>query len=562
MCLPRLYEQVTLRSYSEMRYFEGRPEGYGSGSPFAMGLNTLVTRTFTDYIHSFKVIGEWKEHDMDDYTKGRVPDNTMMLQVAMRAALDKMKNLKAFAWELNTKPMNTVWQSIMTKPSITSLTLRFQTKRIPRPTTIIPPLPNLITLVVYDIDPLCYPDDISLLILQAKKLENLKMHWNPRMRESGEESVNLLNYFGRCFAARHLVPAKRVALYNLYARNSGEGFDECSDPATAEEVTLINCMGSSDPLTVFLDDTWRLKDRTKHPPPNLKMMRGDFANKDFAMMLADFRGLERLYLVNNKRKPLPTSTTTSKSTDPSAVPSPTTPSTHTPSGSGNTPFDTTPLSELQCRGLAGDYLAAIQSNHRTMRHLLLSDHWQLSAETIFKLCQSCPDLEQLAFSSNVPPLDSLHEILKLVPKLWAIRILIRHTSELAETMNSMDAEMHEFALSMELWKPAYRNLRYLSMGDGFIYRLGEVRFPAGIGAGAGGRDGVGGRGGGGRGRDARDAARTEREREKLMQAFMHEKSMSARRFGPMRVMKRVTLEEVRWIEIWGMDSSEFDSKFP
>jgi gamma-glutamylcysteine synthetase len=98
MTLPRLYEHVTLRSYSEIRYVDGRPEGYGGGSPFAMGLNTLVTRNFTDYIQSFRLLGEWREHDLEDYTKGRVPDNSLMLQIALRAALDKMKNLEVFAY--------------------------------------------------------------------------------------------------------------------------------------------------------------------------------------------------------------------------------------------------------------------------------------------------------------------------------------------------------------------------------------------------------------------------------------------------------------------------------
>lgn len=97
MTLPRLYEHVTLRSYSEIRYVDGRPEGYGNGSPFAMGLNTLVSRNYTDYVTMFRVIGEWREHDVDDYSKGRVPDNSMILQVAMRAALDKMKNIRSFA---------------------------------------------------------------------------------------------------------------------------------------------------------------------------------------------------------------------------------------------------------------------------------------------------------------------------------------------------------------------------------------------------------------------------------------------------------------------------------
>ena len=98
MALPKLYEEVTLRSYPEIRYVNGRPEGYGNGSPFAMGLNTLVSRTFAEYVQTFRLVGGWREHDLDDYSKGRVPDNSMMLSIALRAALDKMKNLKAFAY--------------------------------------------------------------------------------------------------------------------------------------------------------------------------------------------------------------------------------------------------------------------------------------------------------------------------------------------------------------------------------------------------------------------------------------------------------------------------------
>jgi hypothetical protein len=98
MCLPRLYEKVDLRAHSEIRYIEGRPSGYGSGSPFAMGINTLVSRTFSNYVRQFRVTGEWREHDMEQYKEGRVPDNIMVLQIALRAALDKMKNLEAFAY--------------------------------------------------------------------------------------------------------------------------------------------------------------------------------------------------------------------------------------------------------------------------------------------------------------------------------------------------------------------------------------------------------------------------------------------------------------------------------
>ncbi|KAI4652539.1 uncharacterized protein J4E79_008845 [Alternaria viburni] len=295
MTLPRLYETVTLHSYAEIRYVDGRPEGYGNGSPFAMGLNTLVSRNFGDYIQTFRVKGDWREHDTEEYKQGRVPDNSMILQVVMRAAIDKMKNLKAFAWELSTPPLYTVYQGIAARTTLVSLTLRCQTKRIPRPTTIIPPLPNLTTLIVYDIDPLCYPDDISLLLLGSKKLEHLTLHWSPRMRAVGEESISLHSLFGRCMSAKYSIPLKHLGIYNIYTRFSDDGFHHVIRPDTNTELTLINAMGSSDPMTVFADDSWRI--HSNHPTPhNLKVMRTDNTDKESAVMLGKFKGMERFYI--------------------------------------------------------------------------------------------------------------------------------------------------------------------------------------------------------------------------------------------------------------------------
>lgn len=360
-----------------------------------------------------------------------------------------------------------------------------------------------------------------MLLLHAKKLENLKMHWNPRMRETGEESVNLLNYFGRCIAARHSCPVKRLALYNLYARNSADGFENCTDAATAEEVTIINCMGSNaDPMTVFLDDTWRINN-SKPIPPNLKMMRGDFIDKDHVAMMWRFHGLERLYLISRRRGSKPCSTAAT----------PTTPSmtSGTPSQNGAS-ANGTPVTEHQCKGMAGDYLAVIESNHRTMRHLLLADVWQLSDDALFKLCQSCPNLEQLGFSCAVPPMESLRHIISLVPKLQAIRLLIRPGSEFAEKIDSVDIEMHEFALMTEFWRPEYRNLKYVGMGDKYVFKLGNVVYPP-----------------------------------KGMNGTIppgQENSLNAKRMGPVRKLTRLTREDVKHIEIWGLDSSEFDPSFP
>ncbi|KAF2743392.1 hypothetical protein M011DRAFT_410582 [Sporormia fimetaria CBS 119925] len=522
MGLPQLYREVTLRSYTEIRYIDGQPEGYGNGSPFAMGLNTLVSRPLAEYVQSFRVVGEWREHDVDDYNKGRVPDNSMMLQIAMRAALDRMKELKAFAWELSTKPMQTVYEGIMTKPSITSLTLRSQTRRIPRPTTLIPLIPNLRTLVVYDIDPLCYPDDISMLFL-SKNLENLKLHWNPRMRESGEESVNLMNYFGRCIAAGHKLSVKRLAMYNLYARNLGDDFDHIADQSKMEELTMINCMGNSDPMTVFLDNTWKTK-KAHDVPYNLKMLRMDVIEKEIATMMAQHYGMDRLYILDRRK--------TSKAGSLAATPitdAPPTPFQPTPSQPA-TPANGAPLGDQQSRSLAGEYLAVIQSNHCTMRHLLLSDHWVLSDDALLSLCQNCRNLEQLGFASAMPALDFLRRVFSFVPKLFALRLLVRTGSDLAHKIDSMESDMHEFALATELWKPDYKNLKYFGLGDKLIFKCGEVVYP-------------------------KKGAETP-------VPPGQENSLNARRHGPIRRLTRVEWEDVKHVEIWGLDTQEFDSKFP
>ncbi|KAF1833404.1 hypothetical protein BDW02DRAFT_570073 [Decorospora gaudefroyi] len=525
MTLPRLYEEVTLHSYAEIRYVDGRPEGYGNGSPFAMGLNTLVSRNFGDYVQKLRVIGDWREQDVDDYKQGRVPDNSMILQIVMRAALDKMKNLTAFAWELNTPPLHTVYQGLAARGSLTALTVRCQTRRTPRPTTIIPPMPNLKTLVVYDIDPLCYPDDISLLILGSKKLENLKLHWSPRMRADGEESVSLLSIFGRCIAAKYPIPLKRVAIYNLYTRFSGEDVNHIISYETQTELTFVNSMGSSDPATVFTDNSWKL--HGKHPTPhNLKMYRSDHADKEGAVLLGKFKGMERIYFISSRR-----GKAASKSSSTAATPS--TPSAMTPGmPNGNTSANgTAQLNEHQIRNFGSEYLAVIQANHGTMRHLLLSDLWQLADDTLFKLCQSCPDLEQLGFSCLIPPLQSLRQILSLMPKLWALRLLLRPGSEPFDRMNAVDPEMHLFAIATEFWRPEYKNLKYLGLGDDMVFKLGGVYFPP-----------------------SKDKGTTIPEGQ--------ENSMSAKRAGPIRKVELVTRESVKHVEIWGMDTTEFDPAFP
>lgn len=98
MTLPLLYKNVTLTSYDKIRYnTDDIPEGYGSASPFSMALNAMATRNVASLIRSFRLRGEWREDGLEEHARvGRVPDSSMMLNIAIRAAIDKMVGLKSF----------------------------------------------------------------------------------------------------------------------------------------------------------------------------------------------------------------------------------------------------------------------------------------------------------------------------------------------------------------------------------------------------------------------------------------------------------------------------------
>ena len=103
MCLPALYSNVSLPSYDHVRCskVDNRPEGSGGSSPFCMGLNALITRNVTGYVKKFKVFGKWKEYDLEESSRmGRVPDNSMMLNMTIRAAIDRMSALDTFTYVL------------------------------------------------------------------------------------------------------------------------------------------------------------------------------------------------------------------------------------------------------------------------------------------------------------------------------------------------------------------------------------------------------------------------------------------------------------------------------
>ena len=102
MCLPALYSNVALHSYDYIRYskVDNRPEGSGGASPFAMGVNGLVTRNVAGYVKKLKVWGNWKDHDMEECAKvGRVSDGNMMLNMSIRAAIERTSALESFMYD-------------------------------------------------------------------------------------------------------------------------------------------------------------------------------------------------------------------------------------------------------------------------------------------------------------------------------------------------------------------------------------------------------------------------------------------------------------------------------
>lgn len=97
MALPHLYRNISLTSYDRIRYRNEQPEGWGSASPFLMGLDVLVTKPQAALVRSMTLRGNWKEPDLEEHSRvGRVPDSSMILNISVRAALDRTVNIRSF----------------------------------------------------------------------------------------------------------------------------------------------------------------------------------------------------------------------------------------------------------------------------------------------------------------------------------------------------------------------------------------------------------------------------------------------------------------------------------
>ena len=334
--------------------------------------------------------------------------------------------------------LETVYTGLALLPRLSALTLRFPSSRHPRPMVVVPPMPYLRFLKVTDIDPLCYPDDISTLLARSKSLEELKMHWSPRMREVQEPSVMLHEYFRKCVATKSPMKITKLAMQNLYAMQT-EDFTETFDLRVLEEVTILSSPGIDEDklINTFIDKSWVA--RPANCDVSLKALRHDFLGEEFCEFMASFSGLERMYLVNSND--LLNCPRYLGQSPPSTVP---VPSLSDPNGAGvaspisNSSPPSNPGSHIFLRDF---YFDSIITNHgATLRHLLLPSRWPLSIDMIVKLARVCPHLEQLALAPETSALETVSHLLPFLHNLIALRILIPFGAPTQVSMSSARQE--------------------------------------------------------------------------------------------------------------------------
>ena len=306
----------------------------------------------------------------------------------------------------------TVWAGLAQRPNLQNLTVKFPSSKLPQPTTLVPPMPLLRWLKITDIDPLCYPDDISCL-LESKDLVHLKLHWSPRMREARETSIILHSYFSRILAKGNKLTLKSLAFQNLYTQHDHVIHELLTD--TVEQIEMINSsVGAGDSGDmVFIDYGWKTQPPNKMPP--LKVIRGDKLSRSHLDIFGKLTGIEKYYLVTGQKPRTKHLNGDSKTCSLALEQS-------SPSGespvTAATPADTTVVS------LGSDYLETICRVHgATLRHLLLMPQWRLSVEDLSKLVQSCPNLEQLGLGLDMENFNILRLLIPFLPRLYALRVL-------------------------------------------------------------------------------------------------------------------------------------------
>lgn len=400
--------------------------------------------------------------------------------------------------------LSVVWDALVQKQTLKSLKIRFPTDRIPSPIYTVPPIPHLKNLTIYDIDPLCFPDNLQTLLHESLSIEYLTMHWSPRMRRERETSTNLHMYFGKIWASSKKMRLKSIAMQNLYCLGQQGNFLGIYDPAYLESVIVIDATGGVDDdanISFVVEPPKRLA-----PMPRLRMLRGNKVSRPNCDGLKKMAPLREYYLISGRElredHTLSNSRTGSvaspgsQSSDShrsgmiydgtrSAVATPQNQNDHrtsSPSVSGGNPFTTSlapgSTSDTPIINLGRDYMDNIFQFHgATLTHLLLLPQWRLSSKDIYLLTLSCKQMTQLGIGVEDINFETLQSIIPKMRKLKALRIL-EPPPTWAGMENAGDSpqeggEWYEERISDQTWQAGWNTLQWLGLGSQVFELLGR-----------------------------------------------------------------------------------------
>lgn len=400
--------------------------------------------------------------------------------------------------------LSVVWDALVQKQSLKSLKIRFPTDRIPSPIYTVPPMPYLKNITIYDIDPLCFPDNLQILFHESLAIEHLKMHWNPRMRRERETSTNLHMYFGKIWASSQKMRLKSIAMQNLYCLGQQGNFLGIYDPAYLESMTAIDATGGADDdanISFVVEPPKRLA-----PMPRLRLLRGNKVSRPHCDGLRKMAPLRKYFLISGRElreDRTPSNSKTGSVASPGSQSSDGhrggmiydgtrsvigTPQSHTdhrttsPSVSGGNPFTTTiapgSASDIPIINLGRDYMDNVFQFHgATLTHLLLLPQWRLSSKDIRLLTLSCKQMTQLGIGVEDSSFETLQSIIPNMRKLKALRIL-DPPSNWAGMENAGDSpqegdEWYEEKISDQTWQAGWDILQWLGLGSQVFELLGR-----------------------------------------------------------------------------------------
>ena len=276
------------------------------------------------------------------------------------------------------------------------------------------------------------------------------------MRLEAEGSSSLSTYFGRCIQAGYRLDIRVLGLQNFYGPNHRQLAQALTQESMVDTHFLDMFGGAYGPRTnVFVDDTW------KTIPEVLNFKWKVHRSNEFAMqhtrILRGFTGLEELYLVSNNLEAVDAVSDAQEA----ALPEP-----HTTSSAAQRP-GVLPGPDLV--NLGNEYLDAITTSHgATLRKLLLFDKFLLGTEHLATIVRCCPNLEQFGMAIGPGGSRMFGYLMPFLPKLQVLRVLDNEwVRKQVERPGRPFSELCA-KVGRDMYVKGQKELRWLGMGPRII----------------------------------------------------------------------------------------------